>query len=167
MSGAKRVSLLSYALTFVSFLGCSAVMYLKLKYLTSILSDLPEILHKVSYKNTLKGSFSLTLCIALAFIPDAMKYSQIGILKALGIQEKGIFSSFIGNWVCNLSLFYVTISRLNFGLHGIWISKFVADLYILIANTFLINSEDWHRISEDFYQKRNDKGNDQFSKIEE
>ena len=85
VTGAKRISNLSYALTLVTFLVGSSIIYLNLQYLTSVLSQLPDILEKVCYENKLNGRFSLTFLICCAYIPDAMKYAQIGILKALGI----------------------------------------------------------------------------------
>lgn len=71
--GAQMVSNLSYALTLGTVLIASSVIYLKLFYLSSILSDIPEILDNIRYDNTL-GVFSLTFLICVAFIPDAMKY---------------------------------------------------------------------------------------------
>ena len=100
---------------------------------------------------------SLTFLIAVTFIPDAMKYSQIGVLKALGIQDKGLFTSLVGNWVFNLSFMYIFIFRLDYGLHGIWISKFISDTCIFISNVSLVNVQDWEEISEEFHHQRNQK----------
>ena len=96
----------------------------------------------------------------MTFIPDAMKYSQIGVLKALGIQDKGLLTSLVGNWVFNLSFMYIFIFRLDFGLHGIWISKFISDTCIFISNVSLVNVQDWEEISEEFHHQRNQKDRD-------
>lgn len=77
--------------------------------------------------------------LAVAFFPDAMKNSQIGVLKALGIQNKAIKISFVGNWISNITLMYIFIGKLELGLHGIWMSKFISDSGIFIANLFLVN----------------------------
>lgn len=140
VSGAKRVSRISYILTLISFMIASVTIYLNLMFFSSILSELPEILEKVSYDNRLFGKFSLTFLIALTFIPDAMKYSQIGVLKALGIQDKGLLTSFVGNWFFNLSFMYLFIFCLDFGLHGIWVSKSISDTFIFISNVILVKT---------------------------
>lgn len=73
--GAKRIQCLSYAITLSTFIFGSTIIYLNLKYLTSVLSKIPEILDKVCYENKLKDTFSLTFLICMAYIPDAMKYA--------------------------------------------------------------------------------------------
>lgn len=99
----------------------------------------------------------------MTFIPDAMKYSQIGVLKALGIQDKGLLTSLVGNWIFNLSFMYIFIFRLGLGLHGIWISKFISDSCIFLSNVSLVNVQDWEAISQDFYEKRNKSENEKQS----
>jgi Na+-driven multidrug efflux pump len=76
----------------------------------------------------------------MSYFPDAMKNAQLGILKALGVQDKGIGISFAGNWISNVTLMYLFVYKMELGLHGIWMSKFISDTGIVICNVFLVNS---------------------------
>jgi Na+-driven multidrug efflux pump len=158
--GAKIQSKISYVLTSIVFTLAGVYLYFKLVVLSSVFTEIPAVLEKASHSNTiLDGYVSLPFVLAVAFIPDAMKNSQIGILKALGIQNKAITISFLGNWVSNCALMYIFIGKLNYGLHGIWISKFISDSGIFIANVCLVNKQNWDTISQEFQEKR-DKSND-------
>ena len=43
----------------------------------------------------------------------------------------------------------------DLGLLGIWSSKLIAELAILLANTAIIENKDWGVIAKDLAQKRN------------
>jgi Na+-driven multidrug efflux pump len=143
-------------LTVVIFGIFAIILGYNLEVLTSIFTQIPEVLEKSSAENRVHG-FSLPFLVSMSFFPDALKNAQLGILKALGIQKKGIGISFVGNWISNLSLMYLFIYKLEFGLHGIWLSKFISDSGIFIFNVFLVNSQDWEQISEYFFEKRTKK----------
>lgn len=75
---------ISYSLSILTFGAISILLYFKLEFFNSCFTELPSILLKSSHENLL-GSISLPLAVVLSFFPDALKNSQLGILKALGI----------------------------------------------------------------------------------
>ena len=93
--------------------------------------------------------------IVISFVPDYLKQVQMGVVKALALQKKSIKFSFVGNWILNLALIYLMCFTTNkWKLFGIWAAKFVAEVFILSSNTWLIESSDWEKIAEDLYEKR-------------
>mgnify|MGYP006111778235 CR=1 FL=1 len=99
----------------------------------------------------------LCLIIMLGFVPDGIKQAQLGIVKALGIQKKAIKFSFVGNWILNLALvYYFCFTSDKWGLIGIWSAKLISEIFILSANTYLIESSDWKQIALDLQEKRDE-----------
>ena len=78
------------------------------------------------------------------------------MVKALGLQQQAIKISFIGNWPICLTLLLISCFYLEFGLIGIWLSKMIADIYLVIANHLLVKFDrpQWQQITTNFQKKR-------------
>ena len=66
-----------------------------------------------------------------------------GPLKALGLQVKMIPYNFIAYWIINLPLGILLAFPLGLGFKGIWIAMMVAQLFVSIGFTRLVNCADW------------------------
>jgi len=81
---------------------------------------------------------------SMSYILNAMKVTQSGLVRALGIQTKVVMIFLIGNWVINLGLVNVFFYR---GFESIWMAKVIADTCIFTVTQIVINCQDWDEIS--------------------
>lgn len=148
---ARRYQSSGYLLGTALVLACAVVLYAYLPSLVGILIPSQPVVDIIANDPRLR------LVVAFSFVPDALKQVQIGIIKALGLQSKAIKFSFTGNWILNLALIYHLCFTTNkWGLLGIWSAKLVTEIFILGANTFLIESSDWEKIALTLQEKRNE-----------
>jgi Na+-driven multidrug efflux pump len=137
IESAKQYKSMGYAITSILFFVLSTQLYFNLSFYVSIFTNSTDVA-SIASRNNVLGNVSLPFILACSYFPDAMKNSQVGIIKALGLQTKAISIIFIGNWICCLSLMYLTMFKLHLGLHGIWISKLISDTAIFICNEIMI-----------------------------
>ena len=80
--------------------------------------------------------------------PDCSKSVHRGVIRALGIQYKGMLVNFSG-YVCSyIPLLWLLPFKLGLGVTGIWVAKLIMESYIFIAYSLLLYCENWRDIIE-------------------
>lgn len=75
-------------------------------------------------------------------IPDCIKGTYRGVIKARGLQFKAMLINMSGHWCVNLSLIWLLGFKLKMGIAGIWLAKLVLELYIMTAYFILVWTTD-------------------------
>lgn len=121
-----------------------------LPFVMRLYNNLDDVIAKVYFDTGLPVIFGISL------FWDQLKICQNGMVKALGLQKQVIKISFIGNWPICLTFLLITCFYFKMGLAGIWISKILADIYLVISNYFLVkfDSSEWLDIANTFKEKR-------------
>lgn len=69
-----------------------------------------------------------------------------GVIKAMNLQFLCAVINVTGHWIINLSLMIYFGFYLKFRIFGLWMAKFVLELFILASYTTLIYIQDWKKI---------------------
>lgn len=85
---------------------------------------------------------SIMWIICLSMIPDCLKGTFRGIIKARGLQFKSMLINLSGQWFVNLTLIWYLGFRLKMGIAGIWLAKLILEMYVAIGMAVLIWATD-------------------------
>jgi len=141
IEAAKQYTLSVTWVTLVLVLLSSSLLAIFKTELIGLLTPMPDIQKEV---------LAIMWIICLQMIPDCIKGTYRGVVKARGLQFKAMLINMSCHWCVNLSLIWLLGFKLKLGIAGIWLAKLVLELYIMIAYLILIWSTD---ISEALEEK--------------
>jgi Na+-driven multidrug efflux pump len=72
-----------------------------------------------------------------------------GVIKAMNLQKICAIINISGHWALNFNLMLILGFYFKLRLLGLWISKFVLEIIIVIAYQILINIQNWKEIEKD------------------
>ena len=86
---------------------------------------------------------SVLFVFLLNFIPDALRFVMIGVIKGLGLQTRILVIHMItqGPQVIALQILFVFV--LDWGMIGIWLAKFLVEVTILACYIYILTTCDW------------------------
>ena len=86
---------------------------------------------------------SVLFVFLLNFIPDALRFVMIGVIKGLGLQNRILVIHMLtqGPQVIALQILFVFV--LDWGMIGIWLAKFLVEATILACYIYILTTCDW------------------------
>ena len=88
---------------------------------------------------------SVLFIFLLNFIPDALRFVMIGVIKGLGLQDRILWIHMLtqGPQVIMLQILFVFV--LDWGMIGIWLAKFLVEVTILTSYIYILTTCDWEK----------------------
>ena len=90
----------------------------------------------------------VSIVLMFSTFPDTYKAMLRGMIKALGLQKKGVYINLSGHWFINLTSMYYFCFVKNYQLYGLWYSKLILEFYIALVYLLLIYLWDWQKTIE-------------------
>jgi MATE family multidrug resistance protein len=79
----------------------------------------------------------------LSLFPELWAGYQIGIIKALGIQNKVLKLNLIAYWCINVPVILICVFYLKMGLAGVWVGLVFSTFFMMVGYYFEIKATDW------------------------
>lgn len=77
-------------------------------------------------------------------VPELYKGMMKGVIFVLLLQDQLAYIHIFSNWMLNLALQYYFVAKLDMGLPGIWLAKLIMEWTIILLQTILVETADWH-----------------------
>lgn len=117
------------------FAGTCSLTYFLLRY---------QIISMYVADEELKAAIALYVWImCLNTGPELFKGYLKGVFKAFAMQHKALWINMSGCWLVQPALVWLFAFKMQLGLKGIFISKALMEVYLLIFSIVVINLQSW------------------------
>lgn len=113
------------------------VVHMRKEDLLGLLTNIPEV-HQ--------AAGTVMFMLSINTFPEHLKGFQKGVIKALSLQHKSVIAHLIGNFGINLTLAYYFTMECDTGVVGIWYAKVIMEVFLVLAQTYIIETADWQKI---------------------
>ena len=90
---------------------------------------------------------SVVWLFKINIFPDIYKGMVLGVIKALAIQNKGVYVHLVGHWTVYPTLIYLLAFKYEMGITGLWIAKIALEVTNLSGYLLIVHFSDWDQIA--------------------
>ena len=89
-------------------------------------------------------------------IPDMAQGTLVGVIKALGIQDKVVNLTLMVYWLMQLPLCYILVFQFDLGVFGFWVAMLMALSFMGCSFQYVIWNSDWEQAAREAKERTDD-----------